>query len=371
MSGSLRVRRSAASVPPQLRSSEVLLGALENLPFVVLLTDPVGEIFFRNHAATDMATRTAAAHGAGSLDQLRNVLKRLLRDSRQFPCSERVQVGSGEGSVYIDLTVSQIPGGYAVTWEDVTAKVGGAVENRRLADELASASTSLRGLGDELTRTAGETSAQADALSAGSAQMAQSVEEIAARVNTAASSTATAVDSAQQASDNMGALRQSSEEIGSITRLIRGVAEQTRLLALNATIEAARAGEFGKGFAVVANEVKELAARTAEATEQITAMIERTQVQTGEAAQAISGIVDLIANVADQQTLIASAVEEQNATTREMSTWIGNVARSVQGSASAAETVQSAAASISEQAGRLQARVLESQDGQDATRAYA
>jgi methyl-accepting chemotaxis protein len=344
---------------------------MDALPCVVLLTDEQGGIVYRNQAANAMAAATQAAHGPAALDQLRDVLKRLLRDSTSFPASELVHVGSGDKAVYVEVLVSKAPCGFSASWQDVTDRVRSSVENRALADGLAEASASLTGLGEVLSRTASETSAQADALSAGSAQMAQSVDEIAGRVHTAAARTTTAVESARRASDNMTALGRSSEEIGTITAMIRGVAEQTRLLALNATIEAARAGEFGKGFAVVAGEVKELAARTAEATAQITTMIERTQGQTGEATAAITGVVELIADVADQQALIASAVEEQNATTREMSTWIGNVAQSVQDSATAASTVQDAAGSISEQAARLRQRVVQDDQAATATRTYA
>ncbi|KQX62104.1 methyl-accepting chemotaxis protein [Angustibacter sp. Root456] len=353
-----------------LRSAEALVAVLEHLPSVVLLTDRDGQILYRNAAATAMAQRTAAAHGERALDQLRAVLRRLLSESMSYPASELVHVGSGEAAVYVEVTVAQTPDGYAVGWQDVTAKVRSLGENRSLADDLAGAASSLTGLGESLTLAASETSAQADALSAGSSQMAQSVAEISGRVHTAAARTTTAVESARAASDNMTALAQSSDEIGTITAMIRGVAEQTRLLALNATIEAARAGEFGKGFAVVAGEVKELAARTADATGKITEMIERTQGQASEASAAITGVVELIADVADQQALIASAVEEQNATTREMSTWIGNVAQSVQDSAAAAQTVQDAAAAISEQAERLRRRVLEAGDASVVTREY-
>jgi methyl-accepting chemotaxis protein len=151
----------------------------------------------------------------------------------------------------------------------------------------------------------------------------------------------------------MEQLQESSRQIGSITKLITEIAEQTKLLALNATIESARAGEMGKGFAVVASEVKDLAARTAEATAQITDMIEGIQAESTQAAEGISGIAGLINTVAEQQTLIATTVEEQSATSAEMSRGMVAVAESGQSAARAAETVLAAAAALKEQAARL------------------
>ena len=101
--------------------------------------------------------------------------------------------------------------------------------------------------------------------------------------------------------------------------LITTIAGQTNLLALNATIEAARAGEAGKGFAVVASEVKELAQETARATEDISKRVETIQADTAGAVDAISQISSVIGEINDYQLTIASAVEEQTATTNEMS----------------------------------------------------
>ena len=99
---------------------------------------------------------------------------------------------------------------------------------------------------------------------------------------------------------------------------------------MNATIEAARAGEAGKGFAVVANEVKELAKQTAKATEDISRKIEAIQGDTKGAVEAIAQIGKIINQINDIQNTIASAVEEQTATTSEISR---NVAEAARGSA--------------------------------------
>ncbi|MCC6158697.1 MAG: methyl-accepting chemotaxis protein, partial [Deltaproteobacteria bacterium] len=132
----------------------------------------------------------------------------------------------------------------------------------------------------------------------------------------------------------MEALDNAAREIGNVVTVISDIADQTNLLALNATIEAASAGEAGKGFAVVAHEVKELAKQTADATREIGEKIRLVQEQTHASVGAIQSINGTIDEISQISVVIASAIEEQNATTREVS-------RSVSGAAVGAGEVTS------------------------------
>nr|WP_284288409.1 methyl-accepting chemotaxis protein [Angustibacter aerolatus] len=118
--------------------------------------------------------------------------------------------------------------------------------------------------------------------------------------------------------------------------MITAIAGQTNLLALNATIEAARAGAAGRGFAVVADEVKDLARETAQATEDIARRVEAIQQDASGAVEAIAEISEIITTINAHQATIASAVEEQTATTREMTR---NVAEAAQGSGEIAQSI--------------------------------
>ena len=208
------------------------------------------------------------------------------------------------------------------------------------AETLASSSTELSAVAGQIADAANDTdrqtssaSAEAEEISrnvqtvaAGSEEMGLSIREISSNTSEAAQIAAVAVCEAAQATETIRQLGQSSAEIGNVIKLITSIAEQTNLLALNATIEAARAGDAGKGFAVVASEVKDLAQETARATEDIGSRVNAIQQDTNGAVEVISRISDVIAKINDFQTTIASAVEEQTATTGEMSRSINEVA---------------------------------------------
>ncbi|MFI5845798.1 methyl-accepting chemotaxis protein [Catenuloplanes sp. NPDC051500] len=184
----------------------------------------------------------------------------------------------------------------------------------QIADSAQEASTQAQAV----SAAAEEVSRSVETVSAGGEEMGASIREISQNAAEAARVASEAVTITSATSATMNKLNESSAEIGNVIKVITAIAEQTNLLALNATIEAARAGDAGKGFAVVASEVKDLAQETARATEDISRRIEAIQADTVGAVTAIEEITSVIARISDFQTTIASAVEEQTATTAEM-----------------------------------------------------
>jgi methyl-accepting chemotaxis protein len=268
-----------------------------------------------------------------------------------------------------------------------------AVENlRTTVQTLASSSQSLAGASEQLSANSIQIAAAADqtasevevassavqqisdnvrSVAAGAEQMTASIGEISTNASDAARVAAHAVEAAEAANAQVAKLGASSAEIGDVIKVITSIAEQTNLLALNATIEAARAGEAGKGFAVVADEVKQLAQQTARATGEIGQRIEAIQGDAGGAVGAIGEIAQIIQRINDYQTTIASAVEEQTATTNEMSqnvsvaaessekvsANIGGVAQAATTTTTGVRDAQRAAAELAHMSSELQAVV--------------
>ncbi len=282
--------------------------------------------------------------------------RRLLGDPSNLPRTAHIRVGPET----LDLLVSPIFDakkdylGAMVTWSVITDRLNVENRTREVAEALAAASEELTASSQQMGSNAGETAAQANVVSAaseevsrnvqtvatGAEEMTASIREIAKNANEAAKVATTAVRVAETTNQTVSKLGESSAEIGKVIKVITSIAQQTNLLALNATIEAARAGEAGKGFAVVANEVKELAKETAKATEDIGQKIDAIQTDTKGAVEAIGQIGSIINQINDISNTIASAVEEQTATTNEIGR---NITEAAKGSAEIAQNITTVA----------------------------
>jgi methyl-accepting chemotaxis protein len=274
--------------------------------------------------------------------------------------------------------------------ESATRKLlDGIIEN---IQALASASEELTSVSQQMATSADQTRSQANVVATAGEQMSKnaqnvsrsvedlgaSIREIAKSAHEAAKVATTGVEVANTTTSTVAKLGESSAEIGKVLKVITSIAQQTNLLALNATIEAARAGEAGKGFAVVANEVKELAKETAKATEDIGQKIDAIRQVTQGAVEAIAQISRIIIQINDYQSTIASAVEEQSVTTREIGVGgadaargsaeiarnITAVAQASQHAAEGAGNTQQAAQELARMASRLQHLVEQFQNGQ-------
>ncbi len=233
-----------------------------------------------------------------------------------------------------------------------------AMEMQTTAKQMSSTAENANHQASGVASASRQATANVQTVATAAEEMSASIAEISRQVSQSAKIAGKAVDDARKTNEAVRGLDEAAQKIGEVVTLINDIAGQTNLLALNATIEAARAGEAGKGFAVVAQEVKNLANQTGKATEEISQQIVSVQDETRGTVDAIDAIMAVIGEISDIATTIASAVEEQGTSTREIARNVQEAAKGTQEVNNKIEEVSSAAG----EAGAAADKVLRSAD---------
>ncbi|MBU2454094.1 MAG: HAMP domain-containing protein, partial [Proteobacteria bacterium] len=269
-------------------------------------------------------------------------------------------IAEGEGDLTSRLEIkSKDEIGQVAQWfNSFIDKIHGLIlDVAKNAQELNQSSSTLAQISKTMAHGAEQTSTSANSVSAAGEEMSVSMVSVASAMEQASSNmgmvaaateemtntiteiskntvmakqiTDEVVSKTDNASAQIVELGKAADDIGHVVEVITDISDQVNLLALNATIEAARAGEAGKGFAVVANEIKDLARQTADATKEIKEKVEKIRSSTGITVGGIKSISDVVNRVNEIVLIIASAVEEQSVTTRNISQNIVQVTQGI------------------------------------------
>ena len=332
------IRRSQAVI--SFAMDGTILDANDN--FLKAIGYRLDEIVGKNHRMFVSDDYARSPEYRGFWDELR---------AGRFQADEFLRFGKGGKEVWIQATYNPIldedgkPVKVVKFATDRTEQV--QLRRRREAvqkqidgdlDSVVAAITQASAQAADASASSLQASGNVQAVASATEELVASIGEINRQVDQAMRVAARAVDEARNSSAVMTGLAANAQKIGEVLELIDTIAGQTNLLALNATIEAARAGEAGKGFAVVASEVKNLAAQTSKATEDISVRIASVQESSSQAEGSIHAIMSIIEEISDISASVASAIEEQSSVTRDIS---GNMQQAHAGVAAISSNMQS------------------------------
>jgi methyl-accepting chemotaxis protein len=302
---------------------------------------------------------------ARSLDTLREAVRRA-RELEGLQSTDAAEAARRRAA--LDRAIAAFRGRVDALKGELTASTG---EMRERAEEMRVRAGEAEAAVGETARATHETSTSVQTVASAAEELTASIAEIGGQLGQAEDLVAAAAGESVAMETQIGGLAEAAARIGDVVGLIRTIAEQTNLLALNATIEAARAGESGRGFSVVAAEVKQLAAQTARATEEIADQIGAVQAATGTTVAAIGRMGGQMRAVQQTTAGIASAVMAQGDATAEISRNVaetagaseaiargmGVVSGAAQRSARLAETVTGAAGTVDAVASDLESEI--------------
>jgi methyl-accepting chemotaxis protein len=312
----------------QFELDGTIITANEN--FLSVLGYALDEIKGHHHSMfVDAATRNSAEYA--------EFWRMLARG--QYQAAQYKRIAKGGKEVWIQASYNPIFDMNGKAFKvvkfatDITGQIELMTNVRRLIDENVGAIDGAVKNAEEQATSASSAAAQSSAnvnsVATGAEELTASIREISESMNKSLSAVNGTVGHAAAADQSAQKLGAATKSMGAIVGIIQDIASQINLLALNATIESARAGDAGRGFAVVANEIKNLARQASDATDQINKEISDVQLVSGEVIGALKQIQESIVHVKDFVAGTASAVEEQSAVTRDISSNMHSAAGAV------------------------------------------